>query len=250
MNLKIKRNCDFFKTLKLTKYKKIAYLIVILLLPSLFYLLLYTGKHNYRRLPYIGPREAVKNTDGTYDTLYHKIPYFEFLNQDGKKVSRDDLLGTIYIADFFFATCPTICPKMATNMGYLQEKFKDRKGLRFISITVNPEHDSVKVLKEYANRVHADTKNWDFLTGDKDKIYDVAFNGFFINAQKDDVAPGGYLHSQYFILIDKEAHVRGVFDWTIYKEMKEDLTDAVDILFKEEVVPLKGEQSEEIEQRK
>jgi len=232
------------------KYKKVIILITILLLPSVFYLLLYTGKHNFSKLPYIGPKEAVLTPDGKYDTIYHQIPYFEFINQDGATITRDDLLGSIYIADFFFATCPTICPKMATNMGYLQNKFKDRKGLRFISITVNPEHDTVEVLKEYANRVHADTKNWDFLTGDKDKIYEVAFKGFFINAQKDEVAPGGFLHSQYFILIDKKGHIRGIFDGTIYKEIKDDLTDAIDIIFKEDVVPLKGTKQNEIEQRK
>ena len=232
------------------KYKKVIILITILLLPSVFYLLLYTGKHNFSKLPYIGPKEAVLTPDGKYDTIYHQIPYFEFINQDGATITRDDLLGSVYIADFFFATCPTICPKMATNMGYLQNKFKDRKGLRFISITVNPEHDTVEVLKEYANRVHADTKNWDFLTGDKDKIYEVAFKGFFINAQKDEVAPGGFLHSQYFILIDKKGHIRVIFDGTIYKEIKDDLTDAIDIIFKEDVVPLKGTKQNEIEQRK
>jgi protein SCO1/2 len=232
------------------KYKKIFFLIAILLLPSIFYLLLYTGKHNYNMLPYIGPKEAVVNIDGGYDTIYHQIPYFEFLNQDGEIVTRDDLIGSVYIADFFFATCPTICPKMATNMGYIQNKFKDRKDLRFISITVNPEHDTVEVLKEYANTIHADTKTWDFLTGDKEKIYDVAFNGFFVNAQKDDVAPGGFLHSQYFILIDKKGHIRGIFDGTIHKEIKENLTDAIDIIFKEDVVPLKGIKQDKIEQIK
>ena len=233
------------------KYKKVLFLVAILLLPSIFYLALYTGKHNYKRLPIIGPKEGVKNDDGTYDTVYHTIPYFEFTNQDGKKVTRDDLLGSVYITDFFFVTCPTICPKMTTNMGYIQEKFKGTKDLRFISITVNPEHDNVEVLKEHAKLVHADTKTWDFLTGDKDKIYDVALNGFFVGAQKDSIAPGGFLHSQYLILVDKKGRIRGYFDGTIHKEVKEKLNDAIDILFKEDVVPLKGEDDKyKIEQRR
>jgi protein SCO1/2 len=232
------------------KIKKFIYLIAILLLPSIFYLFLYTGKHNFHRLEFIGPKEAVLNDEGKYDTIYHQIPYFEFVNQDGNKITRDDLLGHVYITDFFFATCPTICPKMTTNMSYLQEKFKDNKNLRFLSITVNPEHDSVSVLAEYAKKVHADTKNWDFVTGNKDSIYDVAFNGFFVSAQRDSIAPGGFLHSGMLILVDKNAHIRGYFDGTTHKEIKEKLIDAIDILYKEDVVPLKGKKKSAIEQIK
>lgn len=233
-----------------SRTKKIIYLVAILLLPSVFYLLLFSGKHNFHRLEFVGPREAVLNETGKYDTIYHQIPYFEFTNQDGKTVTRDDLLGHVYIADFFFATCPTICPKMATNMLYLQEKFKDKKNLRYLSITVNPENDSVEVLKEYSERIHADTKSWDFVTGNKDSIYDIAFKGFFVSAQRDSIAPGGFLHSGMLILIDKNAHIRGYFDGTTHKDVKELLIDAIDILYKEDVVPLKGKKKEEIEQIK
>jgi len=233
-----------------SKIKKIVFLTAILLLPSFFYLMLYTGEHNYTKLPYIGPKGAAENDKGGFDTAYHQIPFFEFINQDGKKVSRDDLLGSVYVADFFFVTCPTICPKMTTNMSYVQKKFEDRKDLRFISITVNPEHDTVEVLKQYSEMVHADNRNWDFLTGKKEAIYDIAFKGFFVNADKDEIAPGGFLHSQYFILVDKNAHIRGVFDGTIHKEIKEKLTDAIDILYKEDFVPLKGEKFNKVEQIK
>lgn len=233
-----------------SKVKKVIYLVAILLLPSLFYMFLYTGKHNFHRLEYIGPKEAVLNDEGKYDTNYHQIPYFEFINQDGKKVTRDDLLGHVYIADFFFATCPTICPKMTTNMSYIQNKFKDNKNLRYLSITVNPEHDSVSVLRAYADKVHADTKSWDFVTGNKDSIYEIAFNGFFVSAQRDSIAPGGFLHSGMLILVDKNAHIRGYFDGTTHKEVKEQLIDAIDILYKEDVVPLKGKKKPQIEQIK
>ena len=233
-----------------TKLKKIVFLAAILLLPSFFYLMLYTGDHNYTKLPYIGPKETVENNKGGFDTIYHQIPFFEFINQDGKKVSRDDLLGSVYVTAFFFATCPTICLNMTANMSYVQKKFEDRRDLRFISITVNPEHDTVEVLKQYSDMVHADNRNWDFLTGKKEAIYDIAFKGFFVNADKDEIAPGGFLHSQYFILVDKNAHIRGVFDGTIHKEIKEKLTDAIDILYKEDFVPLKGEKFNKVEQIK
>lgn len=233
-----------------SQFKKFGILIAILVLPSLFYLLLYTGEHNFTRLPVYGNKIAVENPDGSFDTTYHQIPYFEFINQDGKKVTRDDMLGNVYVADFFFVTCPTICPKMTTNMRYVQDKFSDRKELRFLSITVNPEADSVPVLKEYAKKVHANTDNWDFVTGNKDEIYDIAFNGFFVNVAKDSIAEGGFLHSQLLILVDKQGRVRGYFDGTVFSEMKKDLTDAIDILFREEAVPLKGSNKNKIEQKK
>lgn len=220
------------------------------MLPPVTYLLMYTGEHNFTRLEYIGPREAVQNESGGFDTLYHKIPYFEFTNQDGKKVSSDDLKGNIYLADFFFVTCPTICPKMTTNMHYVQEKLKDRDDMKFLSITVNPEYDTPEILADYAKKVHANTDNWDFVTGDKEKIYDIAFNGFFVSAMRDSIAPGGFLHSNMLILVDKQGHIRGYFDGTVHKEVKQNLIDAIDVLFTEEVVPLKGVKREKIEQRK
>ena len=219
-------------------------------MPSIAYLLLYTGKHNFQRLDYIGPREAIQNEDGKFDTLYHRIPYFELTNQDGKKITRDDLLGHVYIADFFFVTCPTICPKMTTNMSYIQKKFEGHPNIKFVSITVNPEYDSVEILKEYSEKVHADTKTWDFLTGSKDSIYNLAFEGFFVSAQRDSIAPGGFLHSGMLILVDKNAHIRGYFDGTTHKVVKEQLIDAIDILYKEDVVPLKGSKKNKIEQKR
>lgn len=135
-------------------------------------------------------------------------------------------------------------------MRYVQDKFSNRKGLKFLSITVNPEADSVPVLKEYAKKVHANTDNWDFVTGDKDEIYDIAFNGFFVNVAKDSIAEGGFLHSQLLILVDKQGRVRGYFDGTVFSEMKKDLTDAIDILFREEAAPLKGSNKNKIEQKK
>lgn len=230
--------------------KKLLLLPLILLLPSVFYLLLYTGEHNYRKLPHYGPKKTVMNDEGKQDTVYHTIPYFELTNQDGKTITRDDLLGHVYVADFFFVTCPTICPKMTTNMQYIQNKFKDRKNLRFLSMTVNPEHDTPPILADYAEMVHADTKTWDFLTGDKDQIYELAFKGFFVNAARDSIAPGGFLHTQMLILVDKKGRIRGYFDGTVYSEMKKDLTDAIDILYREDIVPLKGEKGKVIEQKR
>jgi protein SCO1/2 len=221
--------------------KKAAILIAILLVPSLLYLLLSTGTNNFKPLPYMGPKEAVevmKDGEMVVDTIYHSIPAFQFTDQNGDLFSSETLKGKIYVANFFFATCPTICPKVSTNMLQVQDRFKDRKDFSLVSFTVNPEHDTPEVLKEYAEKVHATDGVWTFLTGDKESIYDIGFKGYFVSAQKDSIAPGGFLHSSNMMLIDGEGRLRGIFDGTSVSETN-DLFDAVDILLVEKYVPRK-----------
>lgn len=124
----------------------------------------------------------------------------------------------------------------------VQDRFRDRKDFKLLSITVNPEHDTPEVLKEYAQKVHAMEDKWTFLSGDKDKIYDVAFNGYFVSAQKDSIAPGGFLHSANIILIDGKGRIRGYFDGTSASETN-DLFDAIEILLVEKYVPRKRRES-------
>mgnify|MGYP001416970186 CR=1 FL=1 len=222
--------------------KKAAILITILLVPSLLYLLLSTGTNNFKPLPYMGPKKVVEvEKDGriVVDTIYHTIPPFELIDQNGQLFSSKALEDKIYVANFFFATCPTICPKMSTNMLQVQDRFQDRDDFRLLSFTVNPEHDTPEVLKEYAEKVHATDGVWTFLTGNKDSIYSVGFNGYFVSAQKDSIAPGGFLHSSNLMLIDGEGRLRGVFDGTSVSETN-DLFDAIDILLVEKYVPRKG----------
>lgn len=218
------------------RWKKSGILIAILLLPSLFYLFLYTGVNNFKTLPIFGPK--VFDASQENDTLYHHIPDFQLTNQNGEVFSSDDLKGKIYVADFFFTTCPTICPKMSTHMLELQKHFYDLPAFHLVSFTVNPEHDSVEVLKEYSQKLSAKDSVWDFLTGPKDSIYKLGYEGYMVNAMEDDAAPGGFLHSQWLVLVDKKGQIRGYFDGTITSETN-DLMDAIEILFKEEFVPLK-----------
>lgn len=220
--------------MKNKKYQKVVILISILLLPSLFYLFLHTGVNNFKRLPIIGPKEV--SAQG--DTIYHSIPDYSFVNQNGKTVNQEYYKGNIYVADFFFATCPTICPQMATHMLELQKHFYDRHDFKLLSHTVNPEQDTVEALRAYADKVHAKDSVWNFVTGEKDKIYDIAFSGYFANAMKDEVAPGGFLHSSNLFLIDKKGRIRGIFDGTSTSELN-DLMDAIEILYREEYAPLK-----------
>jgi len=216
------------------RFKKVVFLVAILLLPSLLYLGLHTGVNNFKRLPYFGP----KTLDVNSDTVYHKIPEFQFTNHLGERVTNKDYEDKIYVADFFFVSCPTICPQMATHMLELQKHFYDRSDFRLLSHTVNPEHDSVEVLAKYADKVYAIDSLWNFVTGSKEAIYKVAFEGYFANAMEDEVAPGGFLHSSNLFLIDKKGHIRGIFDGTSTKEVNS-LMDAIEILYREQYAPLK-----------
>lgn len=216
-------------------FKKALILIAILLLPSLLYLFLHTGVNNFKPLPILGPKELDKVSQ---DTIYHQIPEFSFVNQNNQTVNSSEYEGHIYVADFFFANCPTICPKMATHMLELQKHFYDRSDFGLISFTVNPEADTVEALKAYADKVHAIDSVWNFLTGEKEDLYELAFEGYFANAMRDEVAPGGFLHSSNLFLIDKQSRIRGVFDGTSTVELN-DLMDAIEILYLEEFVPRK-----------
>jgi protein SCO1/2 len=197
--------------------KKGLILLFVLLFPSVLYVVLTTGKHHFIHLPYLGPKElATKTVDGKQitDTIYHVIPPFKFVNQDGRIISDKDFENKIFVANFFFTTCKSICPKMNSQLLVVQEKCKDIPNLLFISHTVNPKRDTVEALAEYAKTIHADTKNWYFVTGDKKSIYDIAANGYFIATAEDASAEGGFIHSEMLTLIDKEKRIRGYYDGT------------------------------------
>lgn len=215
--------------------KKGAILIAILLLPTIFFFVLQSGTNHFNAPPIFGPKKLAENG---VDTIYHTIPNFEFVNHLGETVTQEDYLGKIYVADFFFATCPTICPKMATHMLELQKHFYDRSDFRLLSHTINPEHDTVEVLFDYAKKVHAIDSIWEFVTGPKEHISAVARNGYFANAMKDLDAEGGFLHSTSFFLIDKKGRIRGIFDGTVTSDVN-DCMDAIEILYREEYAPLK-----------
>lgn len=178
------------------------------------------GQAPKKELPIMGPQyeEDTKGPDGQPQKamVYHHIPDFELLNQLGDTVTKANLKDKIVIADFFFTTCPTICPVMKTQMLALYEKLKDRPDILFVSHSIDAEHDSVAVLKDYAERLGADPSRWLFLTWPKDgeRIYDLAQKGYLVTAQPEAEAPGGYIHDGAFILIDKQQRIRGFYDGT------------------------------------
>ncbi len=144
---------------------------------------------------------------------FHEIPKFQLINQEGHIVTNDDLDGKIYVADFFFTVCPGICPKMTANMGILQEAYLDDEEVMLISHSVTPEYDSVSVLKRYAEDKEIDSKTWWLLTGGRDMIYDLGRNQYF--AEEDQGLTkdfDDFLHTENFLLIDKERHIRGIYN--------------------------------------
>ena len=181
-----------------------------------------------KKLPFLGPKQV--NAKG--DTVYHQIPSFHFLNQDSVFVSEKDVEGKVYVADFFFTTCPTICPKMKTQMLRIYERYKDRDEVRIISHSIDPDFDTPNVLKDYAARLQVKAPKWNLLTGDKAAIYTLGQKSYMVSAQEDPNEAGGFVHSGAFILVDKNRHVRGIYDGTVEAEVNHLLED-MEILLKE-----------------
>jgi protein SCO1/2 len=135
-------------------------------------------------------------------------PKFELLNQDSLKVTNETYKGKVYVLEFFFSTCPSICPKMNLSMLTIQNKFFGNPNFGIVSITINPEHDTPKVLKSHRELIGVTSKNWNFLTGDKNYIYNLSNQGFTIYAGENSKANGGFEHSGLFALIDKKGNIR------------------------------------------
>jgi protein SCO1 len=136
------------------------------------------------------------------------VPAFELTDQNGKKISNKDYLGKVYIVEFFFTTCPTICPKMNRNMVDIQNMFFGNPNFGIASISINPEYDTPQVLKDHAELLGAKSSNWHFLTGNQDYIFNLANKGFNIYAGQNKNIPGGFEHSGFFALIDKKGNIR------------------------------------------
>lgn len=174
------------------------------------------------RLPVYGEKDFIEGVDE--DTVYHTIPFWNFVNQDGDTISKIDYQGKIYVADFFFTHCPTICPVTVEKMKRLQQATKD-ENILLISHTVDPENDTVEQLKRYCEAHDVDNSNWNFVTGDKETIYKLGLNGYLTPNQEDALAPGGFLHSDKFILVDKEGRIRGYYSGTEDNEVDKLIED-------------------------
>jgi protein SCO1/2 len=141
-----------------------------------------------------------------------KVPHFEFTNQDGQLISNSFYENKVYVVEFFFTTCPTICPKMNENMVKIQNEFYGNLDFGIASFSINPKYDTPEILKQYAKDHGATLKNWNFLTGEQETIYELANTGFTLYAGENSDAEGGFEHSGMFALVDKQGNIRSRLD--------------------------------------
>jgi protein SCO1/2 len=177
---------------------------------------------------WFGCGEGKQNDQGEKEALpvmnQEPLKPFSFMNQDSQMVSQTDVAGKVHVTDFFFTSCPTICPRMKANMLTVYEEFRDDDRVILLSHSIDTRHDSVPVLKEYAERLEVKAPRWSFVTGEKDDIMGMARN-YMVTAMEDSLAPGGYAHSGAMILLDKDRNIRGYYDGTSEEETGEMIAD-------------------------
>ncbi|SFE49655.1 SCO family protein [Flavobacterium xueshanense] len=214
---------DFIKKYRLFFGVFIVFSAIIL---SLFYLALKPKK----TLPIFNPADVNPElVDSTvqYKSKYHTIADFSFINQNGKTITQKDYEGKIYVADFFFTTCGSICPKMTTNLSDIQKAFANNPKVKLLSFTVFPETDSVPVLKAYAKKHDVDDNKWNLVTGDKKEIYTMARKSYLAVKLGKPSELYDMVHTENFVLVDTKKRVRGFYDGTNKEDMKrliEDIT--------------------------
>lgn len=171
-------------------------------------------------LPVFGERQVANG-----DTLYHTIAPFQFVNQDSAIITNATFQDKIYIADFFFTSCRTICPIMKTQMTRVYEATQAMPDVLILSHTIDPEYDTVALLHDFAERLGAESKRWHFVTGVKDSIYKIAQTSYFATAMEDKTEPDGFIHSGAFLLIDKQQRIRGKYDGTKEEDVNRLIVD-------------------------
>jgi len=206
------------------------FFIGFLILSGIILALFYDALLPHKRLPIFQP--AMVNFELVDSTLqhvkkFHKIAPFSLTNQNGLTVTEQDYQGKIYIADFFFTTCPTICPIMTDHMVQLQEALKNDPNILLLSHSVTPEIDSVAQLKKYALEKGVADQKWNLVTGDKKQIYQLARKSYLAVQEDGDGGPFDMIHTENFILVDPEKRIRGFYDGTDPEAIKlllDDLT--------------------------
>ena len=208
------------------KYKLFG--IVMLALSAVIVYLFYNALQPKKMLPVYQPSMVDKSlVDSTlhYTKKYHKIADFSLVNQDGDTITQEDYKDKIYVADFFFTTCLTICPIMTKNMGEIQEAIKDDPNIMLLSHSVTPEIDTVAQLKRYALEKGVIDSKWNLVTGDKKQIYELARKSYLAVKNDGDGGPFDMIHTENFILVDKEKRIRGFYDGTNRKDIEKLLED-------------------------
>ena len=209
-----------------SRYKRFG--LVLLLLSAIIITLFYQALDPQKTLPVYQPVDF--NPDLVDSSLLHKKKYhtiadFSLTNQNGQTITQDNYKGKIYIADFFFTTCPTICPIMTKNMADLQQELTDQPDVLLLSHSVTPDIDSVPRLKEYAIEKGVVDSKWNLLTGNKKQIYELARKSYMVAKNDGDGGPYDMIHTENFVLVDKERRIRGVYNGTDKEDMGRLLND-------------------------
>lgn len=192
--------------------------------------------HSEEKLPILGDRELLERiVDGktVVDTIYHTIPPFSYLNQDSVLVTEKDFEGKIYVADFFFTSCSTICPVMHRNMLEVYNEFKDETKVRILSHTIDIKYDLPSRLKSYASKLGVDSDKWAFVHGSRDSIFEVSAKNYLVAAYEDKSDPQGLVHQGWFILVDTKRQLRGAYDGTKADQVKQMMADMEKLLDEE-----------------
>jgi len=190
--------------------------------------------HKTEKLPYLQMEVVDNEVNGkiTKDTTFRTIPDFKLYNQDSTIVTSKDFDNSIYVADFFFTSCPTICLTMHRNLFKVYKKFENNPEVKYASHTIDVKYDKPSVMKAYAKKMGIKGNNWQFLWGTRDEIYALAERNYMVYTKEDNKAPGGFAHQGYLILVDKQKRIRGAYDGTIDAEVQKLMTD-MEILLKE-----------------
>lgn len=210
-------------------FSKLKYLLITLFILSCIVItLIYNALKPKEKLAVYNP--AMVNFELVDSTIqhqkkYHVISDFSLINQNGKIITQQEYENKIYVADFFFTTCPSICPIMTDNMETIQKKIIDDEEVMLLSHSVTPQIDSVPQLKKYAIEKGVNDKKWNLVTGDKKQIYELARKSYFAVKTNGDGGPYDMIHTENFILVDKEKRIRGFYDGTNEVEIKKLLKD-------------------------
>lgn len=207
--------------------KLLPFLLPFALIAGLAWLYTESGspKKIFKKLPILGNHKLDTTLiDGKIkiDTIFHTIPSFSLINQNGETINQSVVDGKVYVVDYFFTTCQSICPIMSKQ---LDRVYKEQKDIMILSHTVDPETDTPAALKEYAGKFNADPKRWIFLTGDKPKLYELARTGYLLDAQEGNGGEEDFIHTQNFALIDKKGRIRGYYDGTDSSSVDQLITD-------------------------
>lgn len=200
------------------------YYWLLVLIPLAFVTWFFISKSEnkpMRTLPYFGKKQTMQQGD----TSYHTVKPFAFVDQYNEKVTEETVQGKIYVTDFFFTTCQSICPIMSTELERVYKTFEKKPEVMILSHTVDPEEDSVNVMLNYAKLHGVTDKRWLFLTGDKKHLYDLARQGYLLNAEEGNGGEEDFIHTQNFALVDKERHLRGFYDGTDSAEVSRLIID-------------------------